>query len=243
MADEGNHDNSFLWNDDQSWTFPVLAPVEDNGGKVLIDSGRIVMDAPAEQEQQRVNDKGKKRVSVSDDHDLHIQIERERRKKMRDMFAILHDLMPHLHPRADKTSIVDEAVEYIKHLRVTLEDLEKHKEKKLKGENESSSTSQLVNLNASFTTLSYPNVVVSVCGIDAHINVVCSPTKPRTITYLVFLIDKYNLDLVSAHVSSGIYMLHVRANGVPQQFPEAAPFLVEETYKQVAAELILWINS
>ena len=120
--------------------------------------------------------------------------------------------------QADKTSIVDEAVEYIKHLRGVVEDLEKHKEKKLKGGNANlsaqSSTSQqrplVANLNASFTTLSYPNVVVSVCGIDAHINVVCSPTKPRTITYLVFLIDKYNLDLVSAHVSSGIYMLHVR---------------------------------
>ncbi|KAG6436270.1 hypothetical protein SASPL_101156 [Salvia splendens] len=241
MVKEGDHDNSLLWNDDQSWTFPVL-PVEDNGGKVLIESGRIV----TAQEQQRVNDKGKKRVSVSDDHDLHIQIERDRRKKMRDMFAILHDLMPHLHPRADKSSIVDEAVEYIKHLRVVLEDLEKHKQKKLKGANanlSAQSSTSLANLNASFTTLSYPNVVVSVCGIDAHINVVCSPTKPRTITYLVFLIDKYNLDLVSAHVSSGIYMLHVRANGVPQQFPEAAPFLVEETYKQVAAEFMLWINS
>ncbi|KAL1544288.1 transcription factor bHLH95-like [Salvia divinorum] len=245
MADEVDHDidNSLLWNDDQSWTFPVL-PVEDDVRKVLIDSGRIVTDT----EQQRVNEKGKNRAGGNDSDD-HIRIERERRKKMRDMFATLHDLIPHLHPRADKSSIVDEAVKYIKQLRLILEDLEKQEEK-LKGVNgklsvESSASQQRppANLNASFTTLSYPNVVVSVCGIDAHINVVCSPTKPRTITYLVFVIDMYNLELVSAHASSGVYMLHVRANGVPQQFPEAAPFLVEETYKQVAAELMLWINS
>lgn len=33
-----------------------------------------------------------------------------------------------------------------------------------------------------------------------------------------------------------------QANGIPQQFPEAE-FLAEEAYKQVAAELIIWINS
>ncbi|XP_057783011.1 transcription factor bHLH95-like [Salvia miltiorrhiza] len=267
MVEEAEHDSSLLWNDDQSWAFPVL-PVHDNGGKLLIDGGKILLSDGAAVSEQAANDKGKKRSGCgsgeSDDHDhdheLHIWTERERRKKMRNMFATLHSLIPHLHPRADKSSIVDEAVIHIKNMQQTLEDLEKQKEEKLKGgqsreaflaEQGSTSQSQLQpNANANgffFKTWTSPNVVMNVCGNDAHFNIVCSPIKPGLMTYVVFLMDKYNLHLVSAHVASDptarTYMLHTRANGIPQQFPEAASFLVEETYKQTATELMLWINS
>lgn len=51
--------------------------------------------------------KGKKRTKRSDekdveespDHEIHIWTERERRKKMRDMFAKLHALLPQLPPK------------------------------------------------------------------------------------------------------------------------------------------------
>ncbi|KAI9123403.1 hypothetical protein K1719_004703 [Acacia pycnantha] len=65
-------------------------------------------------------------------HDMHIWTERERRKKMRNMFAELHLLLPQLPPKADKSSIVDEAVRYIKTLENILEDLEKKKQERLK---------------------------------------------------------------------------------------------------------------
>ncbi|KAF7810978.1 transcription factor bHLH95-like [Senna tora] len=67
----------------------------------------------------------------SDDHDQ-ISTERERRKKMRNMFGTLHSMLPHLHSKADKITIVDEAVSYIKALEKTLENLEKAKEERLK---------------------------------------------------------------------------------------------------------------
>ncbi|KAF7810979.1 transcription factor bHLH95-like [Senna tora] len=67
----------------------------------------------------------------SDDHD-NIWTERERRRKMRDMFGILHSMLPHLHSKADKTTIVEEAVSYIKTLEETVENLEKVKEERLK---------------------------------------------------------------------------------------------------------------
>lgn len=95
MAGEVEHD---MWNDNQSWAFPVL-PVEDSGGKTLIESGKILTGT-----EQKMSDRGKKRVGNEiDEHELHIWTERERRKKMRDMFATLHALIPKLHPRVTLT--------------------------------------------------------------------------------------------------------------------------------------------
>ncbi|XP_065847417.1 transcription factor bHLH95-like isoform X2 [Euphorbia lathyris] len=69
----------------------------------------------------------------TDEHGLHIFTERERRKRMRTMFTGLHDLLPHLPPKADKSTIVDEAVKCIKDLQETLETLENQKHQKLQG--------------------------------------------------------------------------------------------------------------
>ncbi|KAG0498081.1 hypothetical protein HPP92_002425 [Vanilla planifolia] len=61
------------------------------------------------------------------DHELHIWTERERRKKMRSMFTNLYALLPHLPSKADKSTIVDEAVSYIRSLQQTLQHLEEQK--------------------------------------------------------------------------------------------------------------------
>ncbi|CAK9315801.1 unnamed protein product [Citrullus colocynthis] len=74
-------------------------------------------------------------ATESSDHDIHIWTERERRKKMRNMFTNLHALLPHLPPKADKSSIVDEAVNYIKVLQETLQKLHKQKLEKLNNNN------------------------------------------------------------------------------------------------------------
>ncbi|CAN0878929.1 Transcription factor bHLH95 [Linum grandiflorum] len=59
--------------------------------------------------------------------DAHIITERERRKKMRNMFSGLHALLPQVPPKADKITIVDGAVNYIKSLEQTLHDLQQRK--------------------------------------------------------------------------------------------------------------------
>lgn len=295
-----------MWNDDQSWAFPI-PPVEENGGRKLIDSGKILMNMIGVSNGQAAAEKapppppalkGKKKKTASmnegkrngdgnsGDQELHIWTERERRKKMKNMFSNLHALIPHLHPRADKSTIIDEGVAYIKKLQLTLEDLEKLKEKLEGNENanpagcdvttitqqklpiqsreaflaEQGSTSKqppvtIANPNtilsgpesqAFFRTWTSPNVVLNICGTDAHINVVCSAKKPGILTAILFVMDKYKLDLVSAQVSSDhtirMYTIHARVNGGPQQFPEVS-FDVEETYKQAAAELMLWVDS
>nr|WIE96110.1 basic helix-loop-helix transcription factor [Loropetalum chinense var. rubrum] len=76
---------------------------------------------------------GKGGGAESDDHEIHIWTERERRKKMRNMFSSLHALLPQLPPKADKSTIVDEAVNYIKTLQHTLQKLQKQKLERLQG--------------------------------------------------------------------------------------------------------------
>ncbi|KAL3515289.1 hypothetical protein ACH5RR_022191 [Cinchona calisaya] len=61
------------------------------------------------------------------DPELHIWTERERRKKMRSMFSNLQSLLPQLPPKADKSTIVGEAVNYIRTLQQTLQKLQKQK--------------------------------------------------------------------------------------------------------------------
>ncbi|KAL7082642.1 hypothetical protein ACP275_14G113300 [Erythranthe tilingii] len=221
-----------------------------------------------------------------DEHELHIWTERERRKKMRDMFANLHSLIPHLPPRADKSTIVDEAVVYIKKLQLTLETLEK--KRALKGKtspaanltvcdtstvthavqsregflanHQGSAGSSanpgvtLANPNSSFSGPEFPavfktwtssNVVLSLCGRSAHINV-CGPKKPGLLAAIFFVLDKYKIEVLSAQVSSDrnrrMYTIVTNANGGSDQFPEAL-FMVEEIYRLAAAEIMLWVNS
>ncbi|MED6222393.1 hypothetical protein PIB30_064012 [Stylosanthes scabra] len=92
----------------------------------------LVADTAKNKKRSRADNRNGKRPMKNDgsDHDLHIWTERERRKKMRNMFASLHALLPQLPPKADKSSIVDEAVSYIKTLQKTVEDLEKKKQQR-----------------------------------------------------------------------------------------------------------------
>ncbi|XP_068651523.1 transcription factor bHLH95-like [Aristolochia californica] len=71
--------------------------------------------------------------STESDHEMHIWTERERRKKMRNMFSSLHALLPQLPAKADKSTIVDEAVNYIKTLQHSLQKLQKQRLEMIQG--------------------------------------------------------------------------------------------------------------
>nr|GME11008.1 transcription factor bHLH95-like [Ipomoea batatas] len=89
------------------------------------------------------------------DHEVHIWTERERRKKMRNMFSNLHALLPQLPPKADKSTIVDEAVNYIKTLQQTLQKLQTRKLEILHGFNSNNPSPSIFGsqkLNAELTT-------------------------------------------------------------------------------------------
>ncbi|KAL9244926.1 hypothetical protein vseg_018640 [Gypsophila vaccaria] len=144
MPQQNHESEPFSW-ENQSWASlcndafdnsrderVVSTPVsEDEKGK---KRGRGESKKAKEKEKEKeTNVVGKEGEMTFDDHETHIWTERERRKKMRNMFTNLHSLLPQLPPKADKSTIVDEAISYIKTLQTTLQRLQKQKLKTLQG--------------------------------------------------------------------------------------------------------------
>ncbi|XP_026658057.2 transcription factor bHLH95 [Phoenix dactylifera] len=171
---------------------------------------------------------------IESDHEMHIWTERERRKKMRNMFTGLHALLPQLPPKADKSTIVDEAVKYIKKLQQNVQTLEKQKEERIRGVTLEEPSSQIQRMEtttreafiadqvknwaaansptavsiprcrSSFQTWTSPNVVLNVTGPDAHISI-CTAKKPGILSSIVYALEKHKLEVVSAQISSNIF--------------------------------------
>ncbi|KAM3220075.1 hypothetical protein T459_33053 [Capsicum annuum] len=102
----------------------------------------------------------------------------------------------------------------------------------------------LLNTNVSidFVTWSSHNVVLNVCGEEAHISV-CCPKKPGLFTFICHVLEKNKIDIVSANVSSdqfrNLFMIQTHARGASglEQLIYGA-LSVEDMYKQAADEFI-----
>ncbi|KAK8624944.1 hypothetical protein V6N13_089828 [Hibiscus sabdariffa] len=132
MSEEDGHDSFFVW-ENQPWKAALSNSDNNNSSAGGTGSGDKSAGKNNDQQQplqDTTNTKNNKRVAESD-HEMQIWTERERRKKMRNMFFALHDLLPQLPPKADKSTIVDEAVTYIKTLERTLQKLQKQKLERL----------------------------------------------------------------------------------------------------------------
>lgn len=290
MSEEASHGN--LW---QNHSCDFLNSDSNSGGSGGEKLGEKPPDSssnsPVENRQGMalVGRKRGRRAKASDggggesEHETHIWTERERRKKMRNMFSSLHALLPQLPPKADKSTIVDEAVNYIKTLQNSLIKLQKQRHEMQQGATavdceQSIITSQalapdtretslpagdrslknyfslptnkpnLLSVPSSslcFQTWFSPNVVVSMCGNDAHISV-CSSRKPGLLATIFYILEKHKLDVLSAHISStqqrSIYMIHAHASGVSDdQLPKG--LTVEEIFKLAVGEMTLWLSS
>ncbi|KAM3377203.1 transcription factor bHLH95 [Capsicum galapagoense] len=246
-------------------------------------------------EKKGDNESGEPKSGAGEDggresgYEIHIWTERERRKKMRNMFENLQTLLPHLQSKADKSSIVDEAVRYIKILQTTVNNLKEQKLQRIqsgmarlstlstpimtpqklssweqfladkgsasnsaaitpKNNNNNVTGIPLLNTNVptDFVTWSSQNVVLNVCGEEAHISV-CCPKTPGLFTFICHVLEKNKIDIVSAHVSSdqfrSLFMIQTHARGASglEQLISGA-LSVEDMYKQAAHELMSGIN-
>ncbi|KAJ0976877.1 hypothetical protein J5N97_012351 [Dioscorea zingiberensis] len=239
----------------------------ENSGKRVMESSN---NSPVDEKHGGKGSSSSRKTES--DHEMHIWTERERRKKMRNMFSTLHALLPNLPAKADKSSIVDEAVNYINSLQQTLHNLQKQKLERIRGmafdqENQtqgaemreafladqgknwpapmSSPTSvSIPRFPLSLQTWCSPNVVLSITGEDAHINI-CAARKPGLFSTICYIMEKHKLELVSAQISSdhfrSMFLIHARASGVSDQFPEA--LMIEEIFKLAVGEMLLCLSS
>ncbi|OMO74096.1 hypothetical protein CCACVL1_16976 [Corchorus capsularis] len=141
MSEEvGGHESLSLW-ENQLWVNVSNSDNTNSGGGSDEKSNSAAKINQQEEETGLQDDETQKKnkrrgkaaaaAGESSDHEMHIWTERERRKKMRNMFSNLHALLPQLPPKADKSTIVDEAVNHIKTLQQTLQKLQKQKLERL----------------------------------------------------------------------------------------------------------------
>ncbi|KAK4737108.1 hypothetical protein R3W88_000805 [Solanum pinnatisectum] len=212
------------------------------------------------------------------EHEIHIWTARERTKKIGILFEILRASIPNLPAKADKSTIVEKAVNHILKLQNTFEKLEQEKLERLQehsirlmssqkftnagnswekylGDQGSTRNSSVItptthgasplmvnnNIPIGFMTWSSPNVILNICGEDAHISV-CCPKKSGLFTFICYVLGKHKIEIVCAQVSSdqfrSMFMIQAHAKGGTgiAQFSEAST--VEEMYKQAAIEIM-----
>ncbi|XP_027771128.1 transcription factor bHLH95-like [Solanum pennellii] len=180
--------------------------------------------------------------------------------------------------QADKSTIVEKAVNHIKKLQNTFEKLEQEKLERLQEHNVRCMSSQkftnacnnwekylrdqesthnsssitstthgtnplMVNNNipTGFVKWSSPNMILNVCGENAHISV-CCPKKSGLFTFICYVLVKHKIDIVSAQVSSdqfrSMFMIQAHAKGGTGIAQVSEASRVEEMYKQVAIEIM-----
>nr|GMD87683.1 transcription factor bHLH95-like [Ipomoea batatas] len=243
--------------------YSPLVPKVDNVATSSTGVTRVVLSGNNHSDDDNKKNEVEVREPLPGNHERHLWTEKERRMKMRNMFTNLQALLPHqLNPKVDKCTILDEAVNHIKRLESTLSDLQRQKLEILEswktttilGADECGTfasndngtmmmmrsiphmTSSISSPDV-FKTWTSPNMTLNVCGNDAHINVCCSK-KIGVLAAICSVLEKYKIDVISAHVSSdhnrSMYMIHARviAGGYERQFP------VEEIYKEAAREII-----
>ncbi|KAJ7516366.1 hypothetical protein O6H91_22G055500 [Diphasiastrum complanatum] len=165
-------------------------------------------------------------ISLPSGKESHIWTERERRKKMNSMFSSLQSLLPNLPPKADKSTVIDEAISYIQSLETTLLNAEvNRKARTCPSPSPSSdqrqppqssvplSPSQAKDMDLSFQTLSSPNALLNVCGTDAFVTV-CS-SRLSSLESLFSPLENDNLKVLNAHISTSgskrFFNIHAQA--------------------------------
>ncbi|KAL5056295.1 hypothetical protein RYX36_036977 [Vicia faba] len=89
-----------------------------------------------------------------------------------------------------------------------------------------------------FQTWYYQNVVLSICGGQAQF-CICATKMLGLLTRIAFVLEKYWIDVVSASITCNGKFYMILAN-VRQCLHDSIS--MEETYKQAAREIMMWIS-
>ncbi|KAH0724930.1 hypothetical protein KY284_000795 [Solanum tuberosum] len=284
MNGGGENNHVFPWEIDDVWSYLNL---NDNqiGSGVTFEGDKLPDPTRFDTYQPLtvVNEVVEARTNVAGDrrgleNEIHIWTARERTKKIGILFETLHASIPNLTAKADKSTIVEKAMNHILKLQNTFEKLEQEKleglqehsirlmssqkftnagnswEKYLGDQGSTPNSSAITptthgasplmvnnNIPTGFMTWSSPNVILNVCGEDAHISV-CCPKKSGLFTFICYVLGKHKIEIVCAQVSSdqfrSMFMIQAHAKGGTSiaQFSEAST--VEEMYKQAVVEIM-----
>ncbi|CAK8578195.1 unnamed protein product [Lathyrus sativus] len=89
-----------------------------------------------------------------------------------------------------------------------------------------------------FQTWSSKNVMLNICGGEAQF-CICSSKKSGLLTIISFVLEKHMIDVVSINITrnGNVYMILIHASHGSYN-----KISMEETYKQTAGEISIWIS-
>ncbi|KAG2651485.1 transcription factor bHLH95-like [Panicum virgatum] len=219
------------------------------------------------------SNKGKSTLAAVDDGELkvHIIMERERRRRMKDKFNTLHELMPHVSNKVGKATLIGETINFIKTLEETKAQLEK---KKLEQALARQATAEAAAGGASsfsvprtahglaalsdgwdpvprqqpaaagpvgFQTWSTPNVVLSVLNNEAVINV-CVPRQRGVLTMVLSVLSKHGIDVISIQVGADDAQSFFNIN-TRVNGAGGENQSAEDIYKLAVSEIMVWLSN
>ncbi|KAI9180604.1 hypothetical protein LWI28_006444 [Acer negundo] len=193
-----------------------------------------------------------RKTCESDPGHRHRLTERVRRKKLRNMFEELHTLLPKLPPKKGQQGLAISSSEApLSSSTAFSSSISKNpsiREAFLGAGKGSSSNSGVaveatnivnssVNVSVSpdpmaFQTWGSGNVVLNVCGHGAQLSV-CSQNKSGVFSTICYVLEKHNIELVTAHLSANtrrMYMIQTKVNRASDQSTTEAIAQVEEIY-------------
>ncbi|KAF2945220.1 hypothetical protein DAI22_02g202100 [Oryza sativa Japonica Group] len=210
---------------------PAIAASADKGKGVVAGTGNVdakgktTAMAPAASSTNAPNNQGGGGGGGGRSRErMHIFAERERRRKIKNMFTDLRDLVPSLTNKADKATIVGEAISFIRSLEETVADLERRKRER--------------NSLAA-------RVVLNLCGGDqAFINVSVA-RRPGVLTMIVDVLERHSIDVVTAQIASdlsrSLFTIHTSVDRERGMFMDTAT--AEEIYQLAVSEIMVWLHS
>ncbi|EFJ05572.1 hypothetical protein SELMODRAFT_449119 [Selaginella moellendorffii] len=180
----------------------------------------------------------------------HILSERQRRKGMNHLFSTLASLLPETCSKSDKSTIVSEIISYIHLLRKDLEDLDKKRSDVLRSaspraamaikDSGSPSPSICTTTNDRGSknagggddhpgmiqqqSQQASNVILSVCGSDAFITMICASKNRSVFSKVLLLLEHHKFRVLDANISTNasttFHYFHVKA--LNSQLPKDA---------------------
>ncbi|KAJ6754745.1 hypothetical protein OIU79_027375 [Salix purpurea] len=154
--------------------------------------------------------------------------------------------------QADKSTIVDEAVNYIKTLQQTLQELQKEKLESLQGamtfgyEPSLIAPQKQADSREAFLADQVSSSNLAISAAQSVPSASRYDPKPGLFAAICYVLEKHNVEVLSAHVSSdsnrSMHMIQAHASaGASDQFGQTFP--VEEVFKQVACEIMCRVSS
>uniref|UniRef100_A0A0D9VGV7 BHLH domain-containing protein n=1 Tax=Leersia perrieri TaxID=77586 RepID=A0A0D9VGV7_9ORYZ len=274
-GDSGDNQEGTGDNQDQAGNEEVQQPaaadkgkaiaVDDEGGSLSKGSKRL--DEPAASSTNvRTGKKGKGKLgkvkgSVSVIISSHIFAERERRRRIKKLFEELHALMPHLSPKADKVTIVGEAVSFVRSLEESLAELEKRKREKdslvarcallALGSGASSSWAPAaadppapLEAPGGMRVWAGPRLVLNLFGDEQAFIGASLPRRPGVITMVLEVLDRHDIEVInmqiSANESRSLVNFHTRLDREHGMFMETVT--AQEIYLVALSEIMAWLG-